>query len=300
MADWISSAISGAGSVVGSIIQNSYNAKQADKQREWNEAMMAKQNAWNEEMWAKTNEYNDPSNQVQRMRDAGLNPIYYGLDGSSANTMQSATPLGYERANMTPLDNPVMSGLNAAAQIAQISNVQANTAKTNNENLTETQRRENMQAELLVIKQELQNKLAEEGLSKAEKEEIEKRIEWVDRLNDATIAETESRTNLNNSTRNRIDKLLKGEMNIQIKTLEDFDKKWAKIDAEIEKISAETGIAKLDIENYALNHLNNGVLGTGLSINNLVRSRKGFDRIRNPKARVKEGNPIIHGYSGTR
>ena len=112
--------------------------------------MMAKQNAWNEEMWAKTNEYNDPSNQVQRMRNAGLNPLYYGLDGSSANAMQSASPLGYDRATMEAMNNPLLT-------IAQISNMQASTAKTNNENLTETQRREQIKTDIEVAKQNIKN-----------------------------------------------------------------------------------------------------------------------------------------------
>lgn len=296
------SAIGGASSLVGSIISNAYNAKQADKQREWSEEMWAKENAWNEEMWTKTNEYNSPENQIKRLRDAGLNPMYYGLDGSAASAVQSATPLGYERATMTPIDNPVTAGLNAAAQIAQISNVQANTAKTNNENLTETQRRENMQAELLTIKQELQNQLAEEGKTEAETKEIEKRIEWVDRLNQATIAEADSRTKLNNSTKNRIDTLLKGEKIMQSRTIEDFDKKWRNMDAEFEKISAETGIAKLDIENYALNHMQNGMMGSGVSLQNWIRQRKDDKKKRKEweHTPVKEGNPIPTGHTGIR
>lgn len=300
--DILSSAIGGASSIAGSIITNAFNAKEAEKQREWNEEMWAKENAWNEEMWAKTNEYNSPENQVKRLRDAGLNPMYYGLDGTSAGGVQSATPLGYERATMSQLDNPITAGLSAAAQIAQISNIQANTAKTNNENLTETQRRENMQAELLTIKQELQNQLAEEGKTEAETKEIEKRIEWADRLNEATIAEADSRTKLNNSTRNRIDTLLKGEKIMQSKTIEDFDHKWRNMDAEFEKISAETGIAKLDIENYALNHMQNGIMGTGVSLQNLIRTnrdrKKRNDKLRNTP--VPEGQPMPKGNSGTR
>ena len=58
-------------------------------------------------MWNKTNEYNSPVEQVQRLKDAGLNPLYYGLDGSSANSFQSAQTLGYQRAEAPQFGNPV-------------------------------------------------------------------------------------------------------------------------------------------------------------------------------------------------
>lgn len=101
------------GSAIGSIsqaVQNKrvldYNREEAEKQRAWNEKMYNEQNAWNLEMWNKTNEYNSPQQQVNRLRDAGLNPLFYGLDGSSANAMSSAQPLGYERAQAENQPNP--------------------------------------------------------------------------------------------------------------------------------------------------------------------------------------------------
>lgn len=64
-------------------------------------------------MWNMTNEYNTPAEQLKRLREAGLNPLFYGLDGSSASAMQSAQALGYERAEMRPQDNPLQAGLDA-------------------------------------------------------------------------------------------------------------------------------------------------------------------------------------------
>lgn len=99
---------------LGSVVNMAYDAYQQNKQREWNEYMVDKQNAWSLDMWNKTNEYNSPAAQVQRMRDAGLNPLYYGLDGSSANAMQSAQALGYERASAKGMENPLQAGLDSA------------------------------------------------------------------------------------------------------------------------------------------------------------------------------------------
>lgn len=121
--------ISGVVGLGGQLLQNAYNARQADKERAWNERMMNEQNEWSLNMWNRTNEYNSPLAQRQRMEDAGLNPLYYGLDGSSANGLESAQPLGYQRANMDNFSNPVAEGLSSAMQLAQIEQTKAQTTK---------------------------------------------------------------------------------------------------------------------------------------------------------------------------
>lgn len=273
------SAVAGGASAIAAGNLNKKNRKfqqeEAEKQRTWNEAMAEKQNAWNNEMWLKATEYDNPANQVQRLRDAGLNPLFYGLDGNQSQAApQAAQPLGYERADAGNWSNPVAAGLDAAIKVAQVSNIQADTAKKNNENLTETQRREKIQAEIENVKQENNNLLAQEGLTKAQKEQIEKNNAWLDRINEATIAEKEANAALDKAQKHRIEELLEGEKVLQSKTAEDFDKKWKKIDAEIAKMAKETGLLQQDIENYALNHASNGFMGTGLSFQNLFRAGK--------------------------
>lgn len=273
-----SAAAAGIGTGASAVAQSSLNKKtrefnreEAEKQRLWSEKMYNEQNAWNYDMWLKQNEYNSPEAQVQRMREAGLNPMFYGLDGSSAGDVSAAQPLGYERAQVGNQVNPLSGFEDVAMKVAQIANIQADTAKKNNENLTETQRREKLIAEIDTTKQELKNKLAEEGLTEAKRKEIEKGLEWADRLNEAILAEKEAKAKLDNSQQKRIEELLEGEKLIQTKTLEDFDHKWSKIRAEIAKMAKETGLLQKDIENYAINHASNGFMGTGISLQNLIR-----------------------------
>lgn len=249
-----------------------FNREEAEKQRLWNEAMADKQNAWNYEMWMKQNEYNSPASQVERLRAAGLNPLFYGLDGSSAGEITAAQPLGYERAQISNLANPVAAGLDAAAAVAQISNIRADTAKKTQETESEIARREQIMQDIENAKQELKNKIAQEDLTKAQKTQIEKNLTWLDRLNEATIAEKDANAALNRSQKKRIDELLEGEKILQVKTAQDFDEKWSKIRSEIAKMSKETGLLEKDIENYALNHANNGFMGTGLSLQNIFRA----------------------------
>lgn len=127
--DPVTAGVNAAGNLLGWIHEDIA----AKKERQWNEEMMEKQNQWNLEMWNKTNEYNDPKNQVERLRNAGLNPLYYGLDGSSANAMQSAQVLGYDRSSVNGLANPIQAGIDTgmkkSLQDAQIENIEAQTTK---------------------------------------------------------------------------------------------------------------------------------------------------------------------------
>ena len=282
MGDWLSSTINGATGLVTGLLaghqakkQREFEQAEAEKQRDWNEAMADKQNAWNLDMWNKQNEYNTPAAQKQRLLDAGLNPLGFNMDNSSATELTAAEPMGYERASAANIPNPVTAGVDAAVKIAQLSNIRADTAKKTEETETEVTRREQMQQQIENAKQQLNNMLAEEGLTKTRKAEIEKGLEWADRLNAATIAAKEAETALTKSQKKRIDELLQGEKEIQIKTLEDFDRRWKEIDARIKKYAAETGLLYEDISNYALNHASNGVFGTGLSLQNFIRLIKG-------------------------
>lgn len=283
---WVEAAIGAAGTIAGAAASaagqsslnkktREFNKEEAEKQRQWSEKIYNSANAWNYERWLEEQQYNNPTNQLQRLRDAGLNPMYYGLDGSSAGDLSAAQPLGYERADMGNQVNPLSSFADAGLKVAQVANIQADTAKKQNESLTEVQRREKMLADIDNAKQELVNMKLQAGLTESQKSEIDKRISWIDRINEATLNEKESVAKLNEANRNRIESLVEGEKLLQSKSIEDFEHKWKKIAAEIAKMSKETGLLQKDIENYALNHASNGFLGTGLSGQNLIRLLRG-------------------------
>ena len=56
--------------------------------------------------------------------------------------------------------------------------------------------------------------------------------------------------------------------------MQDFEERWKKISAEIKLMSQQTKLSQQDIENYALNHMQNGFMGTGLSFPNFIRALK--------------------------
>ena len=71
---------------------NQMNYDIAQEANKLNYQMFQEQNAWNREQWNLENEYNSPANQVKRMQEAGINPLW-GLgsaDPGNASHLESA------------------------------------------------------------------------------------------------------------------------------------------------------------------------------------------------------------------
>lgn len=80
------SAVSTAGGIIGQAMANKANRK-----------LQQQQLNWNEEMWNQNNQYNTPQAQMQRFRDAGLNPnLVLGqgsmTSGNSGSPAEGTTP----------------------------------------------------------------------------------------------------------------------------------------------------------------------------------------------------------------
>lgn len=117
-----------AGNTVGGIFQNRANAQLAKENREF--AL---------DMWNRENEYNLPINQVQRYRDAGLNPALMAGQISPGNTSapKSFDNVGrdysYIRRSSEMFNQAVSmvgSLMDLETKKAQKENIQANTAQT--------------------------------------------------------------------------------------------------------------------------------------------------------------------------
>lgn len=108
--------------------------------------MWNRQNEKNLELWNLQNEYNLPANQMQRLRDAGLNPNLLAGQGSAGGTaaaIQKAESPKYQapraRFNYAPLRTPDILGMyqNFKLKEAQIDNVKAMEDLTKEKALTE-------------------------------------------------------------------------------------------------------------------------------------------------------------------
>lgn len=119
------SALVGAGaSLVGNLLgsksqsdANKTNMQIAQMNNDFNERMMQKQMDYNTEMWNKQNAYNAPAAQVQRLRNAGLNPslmMGQGQTGTAASA-GGVTSASANHAEVRPYI-PDFSGIGQAAQ----------------------------------------------------------------------------------------------------------------------------------------------------------------------------------------
>ena len=78
-------AISGFGNIFSSSRSNSQNMKINKMNNEFNAREAEKARQYQTEMWNKTNEWNSPKNVRKRLEEAGYNP-YLGLDSSNVGT----------------------------------------------------------------------------------------------------------------------------------------------------------------------------------------------------------------------
>lgn len=132
-----SSIISGVGNLLGSV----FGFKSQKDTNEANMELAKYQYEKNLEMWNRNNEYNTPANQVQRMKDAGLNPALMYGSGSVANTSTSMPE--YKAPTLQAYTDFGSLGLDKFAQIplqqAQIRNLEANTGLSEQRTATEIQ-----------------------------------------------------------------------------------------------------------------------------------------------------------------
>lgn len=124
----IGASLIGAGSgllsgIFGSSAQASANRTNIQLQRE--------AQAWNESMWNKQNEYNTPAAQIQRMREAGLNPALMYSQGNVGNA-ESVKPVAPAQVQpITGLSQGIASAGDAIAdgimKLEQVKQMRAQT-----------------------------------------------------------------------------------------------------------------------------------------------------------------------------
>lgn len=132
--------ILGAAQLAGAGANAYAQGKQNKKTRKWNEKMYAQQYADNLKNWHLQNDYNKPINQINRLKEAGLNPMLMQGDANLGMANAQASGADVKSWNPTaPQIDPqtITAPLNAVLTQRQIentgastSNTQAHTAKT--------------------------------------------------------------------------------------------------------------------------------------------------------------------------
>lgn len=121
----------GIGSLVGNIFgaksSNSQNMKINKMNNEFNAREAEKARQYQTEMWNKTNEWNSPKNIRKRLQEAGYNP-YLGMDSSNVGTAQNAGSSSSASAAPPIQNNPlqfdgIQNALSTAIQMDNITKV---------------------------------------------------------------------------------------------------------------------------------------------------------------------------------
>lgn len=159
----IGAAIAAGASILGGVLGSRSQKKTNDKNME-----LAKyQNAWqaqenekayqrNLKMWNLQNAYNSPTQQMARLRTAGLNPnLVYGngVTGNSAGSTPQYQPADIKRAELSPyrgwnqgLSDAVSNFLAYRSNRAQVENMEAQNSLIRQQTATEATRQANIAA----------------------------------------------------------------------------------------------------------------------------------------------------------
>lgn len=167
-----------------------YNAREAQANRDFQLSERLESQQFELDMWNLNNEYNSIGSQIQRARDAGVNPAsiiggdYKSAQSSPVTTTpssgsQASTTAGAQFASALMGNNP-MSAFNDAYGKFVDSKVKQDSVKITRDQLNETIRLNNGQL-VLIAKQA--------GVADATEEQIRKSIGWMDELNYTDVLE---------------------------------------------------------------------------------------------------------------
>lgn len=181
--------ILGGASLLGSALgarsnskTNAANMELARYQNEWQTQENEKAFQRSVHMWNLQNEYNSPTQQMARLRSAGLNPnLVYGNGavGNSAGSAPQYEPADIERAHLTPyrgwnagLTDAATTFLSARTNKAQVDNMEAQNALIRQQAATEGLKQANIAASTARSEFDLSqaNRLKDVSVARAEAE----------------------------------------------------------------------------------------------------------------------------------
>lgn len=296
--------------------QMNFTASENQKARDWSEMQQKTQRA--QELADREHEerYNNPAAQKARMQLAGLAPegsadqIASNSIAGDAESVDPMSPADFNPSGIGSYANPISSGLDGLARLAQIKNLNTNSAKQASETETEELLRQVRFQQLKVENDHIRAITQGANLSNEAQTILNK---WLDareenavNLGKKQIDLTEAQTGQVKTgiekLRKEIDELMPAEIKkinaesglisekvlSEQKNREYLEKAMQKIDAEISLLSQQTGLAEKDLYYYTENHMQNGIFGTGLTLGNQRRLAK---------QATQEGKPVTLGQS---
>lgn len=283
--------IAGGSSLLGSGVNALSQGSMNKKTRQWNEKMYQVQRRNSLADWAMQNEYNSPTQQMARLRKAGLNPnLAYGnlADGNASSVQQQDVKSWNPQPVQVDLEGAASSGISTWYDIkmkeAQIDNLTTqNTVLTNDAILKAVQAMAThagtgktiADTELSKLEYSLKSSLFETTMAQA-KANLEKT--QVDTRN--AITETELKVvQTSSNVAEAVERILT------------MRKSRAKTDAEIRHINAQIEHVKSDTELKRIS-IRSGVIPGAGSVVNLVSST--LHALDNLKGGIYKGAPQLN------
>ena len=135
------------GEIGAALINNYFAGRRAREANQFSHDERIAQNLWDLEQWNRQNAYDSPAAQMQRLKDAGLNPnlLYGDMTAATGQPLSHGAAPSGQMAQTFPFENPVASVLQARMMQSQIERTDAETASIKQETslnyeLTETQK----------------------------------------------------------------------------------------------------------------------------------------------------------------
>lgn len=247
---------------------NKFNADEARKQRAAAAAAQTRQENYNSEVA-----------QVQRLKQAGLNPaLLYGgatsSSGVSSMSAASAAPSSYTpTGSQLDLSGALSGSFDMDLQAAQVENLRTNTASQAEDVASKTTTNKYLDSktniELLKMLQEYENLKKQGALSQAD-------LDWYERTKTATLAQIQAQT----------DKALAETTNVQAETtyLEDVKTPLTKSETALnkEKAKTEKTIRDLNVSvekrNYAEKALSQSQIKNNTAVRDEILRKYGLDK----------------------
>lgn len=214
----------GVGAFTG-VGESYYNAQEAEKNRDFQREERIATQEFNLDMWNMNNEYNSLSSQIDRAKEAGVNPNAILGNGSNvASQPVKTTPMSGAQASYS--SGMPAALLSQAKTIAEIEKIKAETKGKNLENdffqKTFDERVKQVGLETEKLSTEMQKDLADIGKTDIETKTLEKSFEYLGRMNETELQlMNQELTNLYNQNEKVIQEIiteLKKQENIDAST----------------------------------------------------------------------------------
>lgn len=185
-----------------------YNSLEAQKNRDFQQSERLASQEFEVDMWNQNNEYNSPTAQLQRIKEAGINPSSLSGQPVASSPVTTNPSSGSQASYSSNLASAMLANTpNMSSSFASLLNSFANVKKSNIESaLGNWQLKYNKKTEALRIKEletninyqeeQINDVIESAGMKRASKEEILERTNWMRDLNESVINERVARTTL--------------------------------------------------------------------------------------------------------